>query len=259
MRREEPLLSRVWVLQERVLARRTVHFASYQMQWECSEQVLTEDGYIEDYKACEEISLERIAQGLKSMKDAPVLRDTQRSQNAEVTWRFNPAWRVWSRLIEEYTSRNMTFQTDKLPALSGVISALQKLTGDVCLAGIWKSWFLQGLLWRLQIPDWDEYVFFPKMPQRTDAWRAPSWSFASVEGVVVYNALDHDPGRETCAELLECDVCPKGVNPLGELTTGFAKIKAPVASVFDVSPEVEETGRGCKVRMTNGRLAEGSA
>ncbi|KAI4952331.1 hypothetical protein J4E91_002800 [Alternaria rosae] len=258
MRREEPLLSRVWVLQERVLARRTIHFASYQMQWECSEQVLTEDGYTEDYKACEEISLERIAQGLKSVKDAPLLQHTQQSQDAEIVRAFNPAWRVWSRLIEEYTSRNMTYQSDKFPALSGVTSALQKLTGDVCLAGIWKSWFLQGLLWRLQDPNWDEYVFFPKTPQRSHPWRAPTWSFASVEGVVVYHLLDHDLGQETYAELLQCDVCPKGVNPLGELKNGFAKIKAPVAEVFDVSPVLSDAGRVCKVRMTNDRHAEGS-
>ncbi|KAH4481480.1 hypothetical protein HBH89_249140 [Parastagonospora nodorum] len=94
----------------------------------------------------------------QSVKDAPLLQHTQQSQEAEAFRAFNPAWRVWLRLIEEYTS------CDKFPALSGVTSALQKLTGDACLAGTWKSFFLQGLLWRLQDPNWDEYVFFPKTP-----------------------------------------------------------------------------------------------
>jgi hypothetical protein len=228
------------------------------MHWECSEQVITEDGYTENYKACEEISLERIAEGLKSVTKAPRINLDMYSQKGEETWTFNSAWRVWFRLIEEYTSRDMTFQSDKLPALSGVISALQKLTGDTCLAGIWKSWFPQGLLWRLQDPDWDNYVFFPKTPRRAEPWRAPSWSFASVEGVVVYTLLENDPGREMCAELMDCDVTRRGKNPLGELKKGFAKIKGPVAAVFDVARQQSSDGRKCMVRMTNDRLAEGS-
>ncbi|KAF1829294.1 hypothetical protein BDW02DRAFT_485652, partial [Decorospora gaudefroyi] len=92
----------------------------------------------------------------------------------------------WFGLIEEYTAREMTYPTDKLPALSGVVSALQCSIGDICLAGIWKSWFLEGLLWRLQHPDWDSYVVLPKKPYRVESWRAPSWSWAALEGVVLY-------------------------------------------------------------------------
>jgi hypothetical protein len=225
------------------------------MHWECAEQVITEDGYTENYRACEEISLERIAAGLKSVKMAPRIKVIHNENETEA---FNQAWGVWFRLIEEYTSRDMSFQSDKLPALSGVISALQKLICDTCLAGIWKSWFLQGLLWRLQDPDWDTYVFFPKKAQRAESWRAPSWSFASVEGVVLYTLLENDLGREIIAELLDCDVTPIGKNPLGELKTGYAKIKGPVAAVFDVASQQSSKGRSCRVRMTDDRLAEGT-
>ncbi|KAL1592634.1 hypothetical protein SLS60_011050 [Paraconiothyrium brasiliense] len=256
-RQEEPLLSRVWGLQERVLAARTIHFGTYQMRWECSAQVVNEDGNMENYEVCEEICLEKIAEGLKSVKNALPAESTNRSNDSKDNGSYNRAWYVWFRLIEEYTSRDMTYPSDKLPALSGVISALQKLTGDTCLAGIWKSWFLQGLLWRLQDPDWDLYVFFPKKPQRAIPWRAPTWSFASVEGVVLYTLLENDPGREACAELLDCDVTPKGINPLGELINGFVKIRGPVATVSDISPQQSSDGRECLVHMTNGRLGEG--
>jgi hypothetical protein len=226
------------------------------MHWECSEEVLTEDGYTENYEVCEEISLEKIANGLISMKNSPFIRWTDRPNCPDNGLAFNSVWRVWSKLIEEYTSRNMTYQSDKLPALSGVISALQKLTGDTCIAGIWKSWFLHGLLWRLQVPDLDKYVFFPKTPQRAVPWRAPTWSFASVEGVVLYLIFDEDPSGQTCAELLDCDVTPKGINPLGELTSGFAKIKAPVAAIVHVLPALSINGRECRISMTENRVAE---
>jgi len=151
----------------------------------------------------------------------------------------------------------MSFQSDKLPALSGVISALQKLTGDVCLAGVWQSWFLQGLLWCLEQPDWDKSTSTLKKPQKTISWRAPTWSFASVEGVVKYGPLANDPGMGVCAELLDCDVTPKGVNPLGEITNGFAKIRAQITALLDVVPQPWERGMVCKIRMTNNRLADG--
>jgi hypothetical protein len=218
------------------------------MTWECSEGCSKEDRSKDS--ARRENSVDNIARGLKHLKNPPRFNHFtgQRHWTEETSW-FN--------FIEEYTSCNMSFQSDKLPALSGVISALQKLTGDVCLAGVWKSWFLQGLLWRLQQPDRDNYAGSQKKPQRTISWRAPTWSFASVEGAVTYAPLEHDPGMGICAELLDCDVTPKGVNPLGEITDGFAKIRARITALFDVAPQPWERGMVCKIRMTNNRVADG--
>jgi hypothetical protein len=230
------------------------------MIWECSEMSNTEDGFQDSVRR--EIFLESIAHGLKSLvenlENAPHIESTRRSHRRHDVMASDLERRAWFVLIEEYTSRNMSFQSDKLPALSGVISALEELTGDICVAGIWKNWFLHGLLWRLQQPEWDMYVLFPKPPQRAMPWRAPTWSFASVEGVVIYTLLENDPGVGLCAELLDCDVTPKGVNRLGELTKGFARIRAPVAAVFDIAPQQSNESRACKVRMTDDRLADGS-
>jgi hypothetical protein len=230
------------------------------MLWECSEKTNTEDGYEDSVRR--EIFLESIAHGLRSfvrnLENPPHIDETRRSHRYDDVMASDLAQRAWFVLIEEYTSRNMSFQSDKLPALSGVISALEELTGDICVAGIWKRWFLHGLLWRLQQPEWDMYVLFPKPPQRAIPWRAPTWSFASVEGVVIYTLLENDPGKGVCAELLDCDVTPKGVNRLGELTKGFVRIRAPVAAVFDIVPQQSSERRECKVRMTDDRLADGS-
>ena len=40
---ESPLNKRAWVLQERVLSRRTIHFSAKQTYWECAEYVLCEN------------------------------------------------------------------------------------------------------------------------------------------------------------------------------------------------------------------------
>ena len=151
-------MSRGWVLQERILATRTLQFTSYNMRLECSKQVFTEPQFVDEYGTAKETSLERIGQGLESIKNAAPTTGTQQILVPAVIGR-SYGWRVWARMIEDYTSRNLSFASDKFPALGGVISALQELTSDTCFAGIWKSWFLQGLLWRLQDPDWDEVSF----------------------------------------------------------------------------------------------------
>jgi hypothetical protein len=217
------------------------------MTWECSEGRAKEDRNKDSARRVD--SVDNIAHGLNNFKNPP-----------PIDWNGQRRWidgTLWFDFVEEYTSCNMSFQSDKLPALSGVISALQKLTGDVCLAGIWKRWFLQGLLWRLEQPDRDKYAGSRKKPQKTISWRAPTWSFASVEGVVNYAPLRFDPGMGMCAELLDCNVTPKGVNPLGEITNGFAKIRAQITALFDVAPQPWERGMVCKIRMTNNRLADG--
>lgn len=195
--------------------------------------IAREDEFYKEY------SLEKIANGLRNADGS---EDPTRSRDA------------WFRLIQEYTSRDMTYQSDKLPALSGIISALQNLTGDTYYAGIWKSWFMKGLLWRLQSPEWDMYVFTPKQPFKLDFYRAPSWSFASVEGVALYNAVDYVDAGNFCAQLEDCSVAPKGNNPLGELKSGLARITGPVTSIVSVDHSVTRNGRDCKVLLRDRRL-----
>lgn len=204
-----------------------------------------------------EYILDNIANGLKqgdAVDASAESRGTSNRFGGDVDMQGR---RPWFRMLEGYTSRNMTYQSDKLPALSGVLFALQELTNDVCYAGIWKSWFLKGLLWRLQVPDRDRYVFTPKEAKKPEMWRSPSWSFASLEGVVLYNLLENDPGRDLCAILEECSVVPKGLNPLGEVKSGFARITAPLTKLDSVQEELIDPGKPCMIHMAKGVLAEG--
>lgn len=114
------MLTQTRCFQERVLAVRTVHFASDQMYWECANSFEQERGDVCDYE-----------------------RDFYKEYSLKTPFSDRDAWH---RVVAEYTSRNLKYQSDKLPALSVVISALQKLTGDTTYAGIWGTWFLLGLL-----------------------------------------------------------------------------------------------------------------
>ena len=234
-------MDRVWCFQERVLARRTVHFTRQQLYWECEQGLFREnlrpevslDRYVE-------YSIQGIAKSLTGLNNLS-------SQGNLYELRLER--KAWYEVVQEYASRNITYQSDKLPALSGIVAALQQATGDICLAGIWRSWFLPGLLWQTQDPDFDQYAYANKKPHRPLDWRAPSWSFAAIEGVVTYEKL---PSKaEMCAEFQECNLVPKGRNPLGELESGYARIRAPQVTVFDLEPKQTINGRKGKVRLRN--------
>ncbi|KAJ4982698.1 heterokaryon incompatibility protein [Stagonosporopsis vannaccii] len=218
LQREEPMMDRVWCFQERVLARRTIHFTSHEVYWECQASLWREtEQHLLSLDRYSEYSIADIAGGLMESNDSGPDRRHLPLQHS--------GRRPWYAVVKEYTARNMTYQKDKLPALSGIIAAVQQITGDVCYAGIWRSWFLLGLLWRTQDPASDPYAYVLKTPYRPHEWRAPSWSFAAIEGIAMYHGLpEHDV---LCAKLHECCVVPKGLNPLGELKSGFVRLEAP--------------------------------
>jgi len=203
------------------------------MYWECSEESNCEDGSGFGV-ADEDFRLQDIITGLESGSQA------RRSR-----------WR-WYKLIQEYTSRSMTYSSDKLPALSGIAAAIQIQTRDTYCAGIWRKTFLADLLWRLEDPDFDMCVYGPKYPKKPDVWRAPSWSWASVEGVVRYQDII-DLG-ESCAELEQCSLTPSGANLLGGLRAGFAQIRAPVTTIQNIALERTSEGYICDLQLKGPQL-----
>jgi hypothetical protein len=82
----------------------------------------------------------------------------------------------WPSLIEAYSKCNITFLSDRLPALSGVASGFQKSTSDMYLAGLWKNDLHKGLLW-----------ISCKKSSPTAEYCAPSWSWASFTGTVKFS------------------------------------------------------------------------
>lgn len=95
-------------------------------------------------------------------------------------------------------------------------------------------------------------------------YRAPSWSFASIEGHVSYFVDLRWADEETrhIARLEECSVTPLRNNSLGELKAGYARITGPVTQV-EASPEFQYARLteywNCTVRMGDGKLREAMA
>jgi hypothetical protein len=187
----DPLYQRAWVLQEQLLPTRSIHFGSDNMLWRCPNGIDHEE---QSQHRTHLYTLSAVVTCIGLPVGASFGQD------------------AWFQLVRDYTSRGITYSKDKFPAISGVMTVLQRMTGDTSCAGLWKRNFLKWLLW---IPRHDVMPF-----QRPATWTAPSWSFMSGDGQVDYNlgSLSGNMNawlRGFCATLEECSVTPKGLNPLG--------------------------------------------
>jgi hypothetical protein len=181
------LCQRGWALQERLLATRILHYAKSELFWEC----LT---------CC---AREGSAEQHKSLVDSCSLveSDGEDFKRSLFTLGNDPysiedgAFALWYRIVKRYTQRSLTRSSDKLPAISGVAAMVEKLTGSRYFAGIWEQ-DLHGLAWCRDEPG---YTKSAKIPGR-----APSWSWASVDGPITYRFYEEQRiNSEKDAKLIE--------------------------------------------------------
>jgi hypothetical protein len=124
----------------------------------------------------------------------------------------------WYTSVWDYSKRSMTFEKDKLPAISGYAHHIQKHVHGKYLAGLWDCDLHSGLLWAP--------VYGGTKPCEP---RAPSWSWAAIDGEVWY-------GRGSTIEtledhrttILECSVELSSNDPMGQVSGGFLKCHGPL-------------------------------
>jgi hypothetical protein len=132
---------------------------------------------------------------------------------------------AWQHIVSKYSARDLTVAADKFPAISGIASKIRKATHTEYLAGLWKGNLASDLLWSTSSLAIDNAKSF-----KLDTWRAPSFSWASLDAAVTYTELD-DEEREAFVStiaLLASSIVPKGLNPLGTLTSASITIRGPV-------------------------------
>jgi hypothetical protein len=108
---------------------------------------------------------------------------------------------LWSRLLEKYCKTKLTAGSDKLVAMAGLVKHFQAFLDDDCISGLWRSILPSQLLW--MVDDGEEIATFvhPDIVKkelergmgddtmvinatRPAAWRAPTWSWASIDGSI---------------------------------------------------------------------------
>lgn len=139
--RQRRINSRGWVMQERVLSRRTIHFAMDQWYWECGHHVVSEDGWQHDTRS----STRSITPSLReSLQDATMaigkvfrMDDKFEIPEGEKGVRTSPAEILWAQILRAYSACSLTFWSDKMPALQGLATRFHDVTSSKYHFGHW--------------------------------------------------------------------------------------------------------------------------
>jgi hypothetical protein len=158
-----PLNGRSWVLQERLLSPRVLHFAVDQLYWECSA--------LEASEAFPQGFPDGAREQFKSLLPFSGLPPRMEQRDMEPSLRAQGPYGIWDQVMETYAAGKLTRSTDRLVALSGIARKLQQrlLQNDTYLAGLWKNDLPLGLLWDVRDPQ----LLAP------GPYIAPTWSWAS--------------------------------------------------------------------------------
>jgi len=225
---EEPLHRRGWVLQERLLSPRTIHFAKSEIVWHCLQDVGSESistrildhpadaapcpaGQMPDYTDIRTTTAEILTMGMTPGRRAQLGRD-------------------WMRLIAQYTKCGLTKGDDKLVAVFGIADRVERLTGDRYLAGLWRSQMPSCLLWLVSwgLSDPDGHTKAPHLQAqcRPPRWRAPSWSWASHDWALGH--VFHEDGAVCYTEVAGASVVRR---QNGSAVCGKLVLRGPVVEV----------------------------
>ena len=153
--------TRGWTYQERMLSRRLVYFGARQLYWECQQGVANEEGSVED------LGSGRFTNGTSDLSTGQSKRDFRNG----VKWggRMELLARIvrvfmsrigsqlmaqvvvgdpWTKVVREYSHRQLSVEADKLTAVDGVAQALgRRLPLGEYFYGVWLDNLALQLLW----------------------------------------------------------------------------------------------------------------
>ncbi|XXH05877.1 hypothetical protein Hte_012318 [Hypoxylon texense] len=157
-----PLMNRAWVLQERLLSPRTLYFTHQELVWEC--------------RSCNVCQCSPVLGGFRAqMAGFPV---NSKLQPAAKHLDGSALVSKWHEVVEVYTQLKLTKTSDKLMAIDGVAQYMGPIRGSRHYAGLWADSFAFDLAWTVDT--------FDESRSRSSEWRAPTWSWASMESKVVW-------------------------------------------------------------------------
>lgn len=187
--RQAPLSQRAWVVQERVLAPRSLYFCRDQLFWECRTLHACETfprglplclvGDVEVCTGVETLPLKAFERAVGLLLHPPPRDggdgDSDGDAGAEVDpRRYHSPYEAWNDILALYVRCELSHARDKLVALSGVAKDFARLVGDEYVAGLWRHNLINSLLWRVDAP-----FGVPVRPStRPSRYRAPTWSWA---------------------------------------------------------------------------------
>jgi len=189
------LSKRGWVMQERILSPRTVYFAKEELFWECSTHTASEAapwGQVDDsvwpmIKLNSPNGLPTMSRYLPDYSTDAFSKNQKYNLDSFLSIHnavLEEMWGYWNRVIESFSSLDLTNHLDRLPAIEGLARALHKyhiqggsFDEEYC-DGHWIGDMHRSLLW--SPADTAASTEYRNLRTQT----APSWSWASYDNGV---------------------------------------------------------------------------
>ncbi|KAK1624048.1 heterokaryon incompatibility protein-domain-containing protein [Colletotrichum phormii] len=198
------LQTRGWTLQEYMLSPRHILYGRSMIYWRCPHHFVSPDGLPFGNR-----SPQSAYKDLSQVLHSGVLASSPPGPSET-----NVILCDYYELVNAYSQRKLTYGSDKLPAFSGIAQRLHPVIGGDYLAGLWTSDFRRGLLWTRE----GNFCHHER-----DNYRAPSWSWAVTDDMLLFEESTILGSSPSSAQLLEYIVHPRVPdNPFGEIL--FAKL-----------------------------------
>ncbi|CAI9631242.1 unnamed protein product [Alternaria burnsii] len=188
------LFQRGWVFQERLMSKRKLIFGEDQKYWECNGIVQSEsniqspnDWYLRLYA------------------NFRVFCDPLHKTDG-IDGQVSPAI-LWRNVVGQFSACVLTYEADRLPALSGIARTFSQRFDSSYAAGLWQDQMPKGLEWCVH--------FQASKETHQGVYCAPSWSWASTIGAVTF--VD---GINFELEIISINIKLAGQDPYGRVCPG---------------------------------------
>jgi hypothetical protein len=197
-----PLSSRGWTLQESLLSRRHLYYGARQIYWKCPGGLHSADGICARFKAPD-----------KEYKNiSNVLHTSSASTDRDRLPDRAALLQDYYELVQDYSRRKLTCESDKLPAFSGLAGRFQEYLEADYLAGLWSTDIERGLLWKAELG----------FCRHVTTYRSPSWSWAVTDDPIVFDHGEPFPPSSLQMKILEYEVFALDENKLcAEIGSGY--------------------------------------
>ncbi|KAL9106315.1 MAG: hypothetical protein Q9227_008651 [Pyrenula ochraceoflavens] len=212
---DDALGRRGWTMQENLLSQRVVTFKDGNILVHCRSNPVSKPVI----PSCLRIFPSRFQSQTKQDDIRFILNDDVGDHvKSDFQKRLIPHW---PKIVEDFSRRKFSFPADRLPALSGLAKEFSRVTGDIYLAGLWKSDMINQLCWhRREIED-DAGIDKPLA--------GPSWSWAQLYSEVFFQSWRSTFSEVTTAEVVDCSVeLDRNDAPFGQVKSGRLQIRGKV-------------------------------
>ncbi|KAJ4288729.1 hypothetical protein N0V88_007263 [Collariella sp. IMI 366227] len=195
-----PVHRRAWVIQERIMAPRILHFSETMIYWECRQA-----------NGCEALGRNIFPTSRASLLGY-LYNPTTGTFN--ITDNHIPGLLAhWATTLNRFTLSSITYTSDKFMAFSAIAREVHRMllaSGHHTvhyLAGLWSLYLEHQLLWRSTAP-----ALTTRLTETTDGITAPSWSWASLHGPLAI-ILPILPGTTILARVTSYTLTPRSGDP----------------------------------------------